>query len=65
MRRLAAALQPGRLQTSLHWHAARSSIPFGTEGTLRRAKMKERLIREVALIGSSAMQIHGPVDELF
>jgi len=27
--------------------------------------MKEKLIREVALIGSSAMQIHGPVDELF
>jgi len=27
--------------------------------------MKEKLIREAALIGSAAMQIHGPADELF
>jgi len=27
--------------------------------------MKKKLIREVALIGSAAMQIHGPADELF
>jgi len=27
--------------------------------------MKKELIREVALIGSAAMQIHGPADELF
>jgi len=27
--------------------------------------MKKKLIIEVALIRSAAMQIHGPVDELF